>query len=329
VSLAQFACGNPGNSFHGGLGENEDGSVQIHFSGNDEFFPVEMQPTPSKNGEVVMAVGDLTQTETELIKKYHKEQYDAVSFLVVNAETKKIIRSHLAEQPRILASVTKIMTALAALEKVKDVDIDEVSQMLKVSHNGLASKLVRKAAEAINGLVTPGKPFSAQSSCPSSTAAEYLAAHAVLKWLHGQIPDIDWRQGMLRDGAGCDYGNTMTALQMIYILENIDARGEKYDGKHFEDLMSTSGIDGTWGGRNSDDKGMVNAKTGTLAVASNLAGYFYVKRDGKLHKYYFSIFVQKRRGVDATLPARNLLEALVRNWLNQLEKQEVVLAGNI
>jgi D-alanyl-D-alanine carboxypeptidase len=314
----QVACSGHHKSIYGDLKPNEDGSIATDIPNDDDEFPVEVDTTPTLPDE-------LSSVEQKIVKDMHANQVDKFSFLVVNAKTKNVIRAHLATTPRRLASITKLSTSLAALENVNGVSYEKVGAMLKASNNGEASRYVRLAAKAIDGLVVTGGEYTAAASCPSSTAKEIPAAHSVLGWLKKQLPDVDWTDADIRDGAGCDYGNHYSALQTVYVLDLADSFGKAYGGKSFEELLSIAGVEGTWKNFNTDSKGMIFAKTGTLSPNSNLAGYFYVRRGGELHKYYFTVFVEKRVNVDSSANARKFIEALVRNWINQLAKSESTL----
>lgn len=317
AAFAIAACGNKNKSIYSHLSTDEDGSIAQEIGDSDEF--------PEHEDNHPQLPDELSVVEQKLIKEQHGNQLSKVSFLVVNAETKKVIRSYKAQTPRRLASVTKVATAVAALENVDNVSFSKVGTMLKTSNNGEASRYVRLAAKAIDGLVVTGGEYTAAASCPSSTAKETPAARSALQWIKKQIPHIDWSNADILDGAGCNYGNFFTALQMSYILELAESYGKSYGGESFEDLLSISGVEGTWKSYNQDSKGMIFAKTGTLNPNSNLAGYFYAKRNGHMHKYYFTVFVEKSAGSANTTKARKFIEALVRNWIQVLNKGETPL----
>ncbi|MCJ8277316.1 MAG: D-alanyl-D-alanine carboxypeptidase [Bdellovibrionales bacterium] len=97
---------------------------------------------------------------------------------------------------------------------------------------------------------------------------------------------------------------------------------DAYAGKSFEELLSISGVDGTWRSRNTEHRGRIFAKTGTLRPNSNLAGYFYARRDGEMKKYYFTVFVEKRGAGQYTTQARRMIESLLRYWINYYSQNE-------
>lgn len=336
AAIAASACAPKRSGFYGGLGPDEDGVISTTVGGEkDEKQKVEDPPTEGKPAEEKPSEerpaklgADLSERESQLIKTYLSGKSEKLSFLVVNAETKAYARDHLGGDLRILASVTKLATAVAALKNVEGISVASVSTMLKTSHNGLASKYVRLAAKSIDGTEVAGDPFASSHSCPGNTSAEAPAAKTVLGWYQRGITAFDWTGSALLDGAGCNYGNKMTSKQILKLLEFADSYGKAFGGKDFADLLSISGIEGTWAGRNTDDKGMIFAKTGTLGVASNLAGYFFVKRAGQLNKYYFAVFVDKTGGASSAR-ARQLIESLVRHWIDELSAQEIVVAGNL
>jgi D-alanyl-D-alanine carboxypeptidase len=322
-----IACSKSGQSLYAGLAPNEDGviagDVGTAPDGTDE------NEIAAVDQPALVLPDVLLSKESELIKKWHSGQTSKVSFLVVDAEDGNIMRTYLSEKPRRLASVTKIATSLTALENVNDISVAKISAMLKSSNNSEASRYVRLVAKSIGNLIIPGSPNPDPHSCPSSSTlqAEYPAAAIVLLWLKSQILDVDWSGGVLKDGAGCDYGNFMNTLQIVNILKLADSKGKAFAGLSYEELLSVSGVDGTWANHNIDAKGRVLAKTGTLSLNSNLAGYFYAKRDGKLHKYYFTIFVEKSSSENAA-DTRSLMENLLRFWINyyNVQKGEAIAA---
>jgi len=320
LSLTQIACAKKNNSIYGNLSADQDGAI------SSEIPNEESSEFPNLPDTAPQFPDELSSVEKKLTQDMHSGQTEKLSFLVVNAETQVVIRSHLATVPRRLASLTKITTAISALRNVSGVNYDKVGNMLKTSNNGEASRYVRLAAKAIDNLVVTGGEYTAASSCPMSTTKEIPAANSVLKWLTDQLPAVDWSDAVIRDGAGCDYGNHFSALQTIHVLKLASSYGKIFDGNSFEDLLSISGVEGTWKNFNTDSKGMIFAKTGTLAPNSNLAGYFYVKRNNKIYKYFFAIFVEKRVNIDSSAAARKFIEALVRNWIHQLSREEMTLS---
>lgn len=316
LASLQMACSDKSVGIHNKLGVDEDGLINSEI-GASEDFP-ELEDTPP---ELILA-NKLSQAEAKLINDMHGGREDRVSFLVVNAETEQVVRSYRAQQPRRLASVTKIPTGLAALRNVRNVEVPKVKSMLKSSNNSEASRYVRLAAKALDGFVAPGTHYSNAHSCPSTISQEQGAARRVLDWLKESIDDIDWEDAFLFDGAGCGWDNRMTALQTVYVLRFADRFGDDFAGYDFEELLSIAGVDGTWRNRNTESKGFIFAKTGTLTPTSNLAGYFYVKRGGEVHKYYFTLFVEKSGGGSVTTRARQFIEAMMRNWISQLAKSE-------
>lgn len=314
------ACGKSGNSIYQGLGEDEDGVINAVVDDEDQ---AELPVADRDDAKTVVLPDELTTAEANLIKQYHGNQTSKVSFAVVDAEDDSIVRAYRSLQLRKLASVTKVSTSLAALENVNNIEVSKVKAMLKSSDNGEASRYVRLAAKAIEGWVSPGSNYTTPHSCPGSSTLqkENEAAKIVLSWIKKQVSDIDWTGATLKDGAGCDYGNVMTPLQMLNILRLADSKGKAFAGLSYEQLLSISGVDGTWASRNTDHKGRVLAKTGTLSVAGNLAGYFYAKRNGVLKKYYFAVLVEKTSS-QTNANVRTMIEGLVRNWINYYSQQK-------
>ncbi len=307
---------------YGGLGETTDGVIEFELPTTSEENEIS-DPQLYHDWPVKTSRDQLTSQELKLIQRYHEGQTDRISFTIVEAKSQTMRRSYLGETPRLLASVTKLPTALAALESVRNVDVNKIRSMLKSSDNAEASRYVRLAARAIADFDTPGAPFTGASSCPSASRLEqeHPAANIVFNWVQNAIPRVDWSQGALKDGAGCDYGNYLTPLQLMHLLRYADQKGAAFNGMTFEELLSISGVDGTWKNRNQDAKGRVLAKTGTLRLASNLTGYFYVKKNNKLEKYYFSVLVS-RSGSQSSGNARAMIEELVRYWLEYFRNHE-------
>lgn len=330
ISLLLAACSPQGQSIYTGLATEDDGVITAKIPSEEaDATPLTPADLESLNNSLPKLANELSDAEKKLIKDQHYNQLNKVSFLVVNAKTKQVMRSYLAEKPRRLASVTKITTSLAALENVKKIDVSDIAEMLKTSDNSKASMYVRKAAVAIDGTNTPGTPFSEHSSCPASVKVETPAAHSVFAWMKKQKQEVDWTNATINDGAGCDYGNQYTALQQVKVLEFAESLGKAFDGMSYEKLLSISGVDGTWVNHNTDAKGMILAKTGTLNPNSNLAGYFYAKRKGVMDKYYFVVFVEKQPGAEYTTKARNFIESLMRHWINIYSKTEGVPVGKL
>lgn len=318
--LIATACGKSSHSIYQGLAEDEDGVIN---SVVDDENQTEDQLADRDDAKTVVLPDELTSAEANLIKQYLSNQTAKVSFAVVDAEDDSIVRAYRSLQLRKLASVTKVSTSIAALENVNGIEVNKVKAMLKSSDNGEASRYVRLAAKAIEGWVSPGSNYSTPHSCPGSSTLqkENEAAKIVLSWIKKQVSDIDWSGAALKDGAGCDYGNVMTPLQMLNVLRLADSKGKAFAGLSYEQLLSISGVDGTWASRNTDAKGRVLAKTGTLSVAGNLAGYFYAKRNGVLKKYYFAVLVEKSSS-QTNANVRTMIEGLVRNWINYYSQQK-------
>ncbi len=309
------ACGKSNtHSIYSNLADDQDGVVSADIIQTDTDS--EGNPISISDWSEPLAADQLTSTEISLIKKYHSSQTEKVNFVIADAGAGQIIRSLHALAPKRLASLTKLSTSIAALENVSNIEVSKIQAMLKTSDNSEASRYVRLAAKAIDNLETPGSPFQGHSSCPSSTRIvdEYPAAEAVFAWIKNAIPRVAWTDAELKDGAGCDYGNHMSPVQLINLLKYADDRGPVYDGKDYEKLLSIAGVDGTWRNRNTESRGKILAKTGTLAVASNLAGYFYVTRSSKTYKYYFSVLIEKTSAENIG-NARALTENLLRYWI--------------
>lgn len=313
------ACSQNQRSIYGDLGPEEDGIVDSEIpqdNPDDSSGPSEPEPP-------LVLPDTLTKAEADIVRVYHKNQLSRFSFIVIDAEKNAVLRSYHSLQPRRLASVTKIATSITALENVDGANISKVSAMLKSSNNGEASRYLRLAAKALANYIVPGSGYTESSSCPTTEVKnEAKAAEIMFDWLQSQIPDADWSEGALMDGAGCNYGNFLNALQITKLLRFADSKGAAFGGKSFESLLSISGVDGTWASKNKDHKGQVLAKTGTLNPNANLAGYFYARRDGVLKKYYFAVLVEKDSGSENAAAARTFIEQLVRNWINYFSKQE-------
>ena len=309
------ACSNQA-SIYEGIPSEGDGVIAVDIPDNNEV--VESEPGHKVN--------ELSETEKDLIEDLHESEEDKISFIVVDVENKQVMRSYLASQPRRLASISKLSTAIGALENVNNIEVPKVKKMLKNSDNGEASRYVRLAAKAINGTIAPGSAYTQSHSCPIAFLDDEIAAHTVLDWLMDSLSSVDWTDASINDGAGCHYDNFMNSIQVARIIEFSDSKGQSYDGLSFEKLLSISGTDGTWKNKNKDHKGRILAKTGTLNPNSNLAGFFYAKRGGDMKKYYFTVFVEKKGGGQYTTKARKLIESLMRYWINyySMEKGEPI-----
>lgn len=330
VTVFLASCSAPEASFYKGIPAEGDGVVDVEIPDDpadmeeilDEIEEDEEQASDDTDEEAFRDADELSDRELQLVNELHNGEQDKLSFVVVDVERSLVMRSYLAETPRRLASVSKIPTALAALEEVNNVSTTKVTRMLKNSHNGEASRYVRLAGKAIGNHTTTGESYSAGASCPSAFRNDRTATKISQNWLFEKVSDVDWTDASLNDGAGCDYGNFMNPIQMASVLEWADSRGKAYAGKSFEQLLSISGVDGTWRNRNRDHRGQVLAKTGTLRPNSNLAGYFYARRGGVMKKYYFTVFVEKRGAGSHTTKARQLIESLVRYWIGYYSQTE-------
>jgi D-alanyl-D-alanine carboxypeptidase len=314
------ACSQNQKSIYGDLGPEEDGVIDAEIpadtASDEETVMKELEPA-------LVLPDTLTKAEADIARVYHKNQLERFSFIIIDAEKNTVMRSYHSLQPRRLASVTKLATSITALENVNGPSISKIAAMLKSSNNGEASRYLRLAVKTMANYLVPGSGYTEKSSCPSTAVKnEAKAAEIMFDWIQSQIPDADWSEGALRDGAGCDYGNFLNALQITQILKYADNKGPAFGGKSFESLLSISGVDGTWGGKNKDHKGQVLAKTGTLNPNANLAGYFYARRGGVLKKYYFAVLVEKDSGSASSAAARTFIEQLVRNWINYFSLQE-------
>ncbi|MCB9073215.1 MAG: D-alanyl-D-alanine carboxypeptidase [Bdellovibrionaceae bacterium] len=319
ITSLSVACSKSNKSIYQGLADNEDGVIATGIPDDNSTNEDDTQEPPP----TLVLSNELLKAEKDLADKWHKGQLERFSFLIVDANNKNVMRSYKAFQPRRLASVTKIATAISALENVNGSSVSKIQAMLKSSNNGEASRYVRLAAKAIADYIAPSSAYTTAHSCPSTTVLnkELKSAQIMFDWIKSQI-SVDWADATIRDGAGCDYGNHLNAVQIVKILEFADQQGKAYSGLSFEKLLSISGVDGTWANHNTDQKGLIFAKTGTLNPNANLAGYFYAKRGGVMHKYYFVVFVEKDSGTTASNNARSFIEALLRNWINYYAKQE-------
>lgn len=316
ILFSTLACSQGYKSIYANLPEGADGVVDavIPENGSDQDEEINGSPQPS-----IMLQNKLSASEAQIVQKYYSNQIEKFSFIVADAEKAKILRNYYSDRQKRLASVTKIHMALAALETVSGVDVAKVKAMLKSSNNSEASRYARLSAKAIDNYITTGSAYSDAHSCPTTYKNDAPAAAIVHEWLQDSI-QTDWQNSMLKDGAGCDYGNVMSALQITKVLQHADAAGAAYAGQNFEQLLSISGVDGTWANYNKDAKGMVLAKTGTLTPTSNLAGYFYAKRNGQMKKYYFALLVDKDSSSSSA--ARAFIEAMVRHWISYYSQQE-------
>ncbi len=298
-------------SIYQNLSPEEDGVVAIAIP--EEDSPVEASPSRRDT---------LSDTEKDLVDRWHEGEVGELSFVVIDAEERKVLRSYFAEAPQRLASVSKITTALGALTNVRNVNVNKVKNMLKISNNGEASRYVRLAAKALDGLVIPSPHYPQKHSCPAEFLEDQLAADVVFDWLTKELSSVDWTGASFNDGAGCHYDNFMTPIQVAHILDYADSKGEAYNGYTFEELLSINGVDGTWKNKNLDHKGYIFAKTGTLRPNANLSGYFYAKRKGEFVKHYFSVFVNKKGGGSYSTKARKLIEGLMRHWINYYSQHQ-------
>jgi D-alanyl-D-alanine carboxypeptidase len=336
--LVSFAgCSERPLSIYDGLGTDEDGTLAVEIPDeaiqdidddvadeikdeiNDDDFnkdPGDQAGANDPESEHKKRADVLSSIEQGLVDDLHEGENGNLSFLVVDVERSLVLRSYLASRPRRLASVSKVPTALAALEEVRNVNIAKIARMLKTSNNGEASRYVRLAGKAIDGHITSGASYSQGASCPSAYRNDRAAAKIVERWMFQQASGLDWTGASLNDGAGCDYGNFMNGLQIASILEFADSRGKAYDGRSFEELLSINGVDGSWRSRNPESRGQIFAKTGTLRPNSNLAGFFYARRNGVLKKYYFVVFVEKKGAGSYTTRARSLIESLLKYWIS-------------
>ena len=329
--LFAAACSAPSHGIFEGLSPEGDGVVAVDVNETEQeqeavadgIAAEEAEKEQSENESVEVEESDpefraadqLSARELELVDDLHNGERYKLSFIVVDAERSLVMRSYLAEVPRRLASVSKIPTALAALERVRNVNVSSVTRMLKNSHNAEASRYIRLVGRAIGGHVTTGASYSQAASCPSAFENDFRAAKIGQEWVFDQMPNTDWAEASLNDGAGGDYRNFMNSVQIASMLEWADSRGQAYGGQSFERLLSIAGVDGTWRNRNRESTGQIFAKTGTLRPNSNLAGYFYARRNGVLKKYYFSVLVEKRGAGSHTTKARQLIESLMRYWI--------------
>lgn len=312
--LALAACSKK-DTIYGNLAPDQDGVISSDIPETDESSPVD-PATPN-----LVLNDNLTVDEKNIVSGKYGSRFEKFNFVIVEAESMNVMRSYRALQPRRLASVTKIATSVAALESVNGIDYNKVKSMLKSSNNGEASRYLRLAVKALQNYVVPGAGYSAASSCPGAVANEAIAANHVLNYYKSRIRIIDWEGAALKDGAGCGYGNVMSPAQVVTLLSYADKKGPVFGGMSYEKFLSISGVDGTWASRNTDRKGQVLAKTGTLNPSANLAGYFYAKRNGVMHKYYFAMLVEKNGSGESTM-ARNFIEAMVRYWINYYSSKE-------
>lgn len=318
VVLTLAACSKE-RSLYQGLAADEDGVVSIGIPDDGaKPPPIEVESTKDQ----------LSSKELELINQWHEGETDKISFLVVDVENNKVIRSYYADKPQRLASISKITTAISALENVRNVEVPKVRNMLKVSNNGEASRYVRLAAKALDGLVLSTPHYSQAHSCPDEFLNDEPAAHVVLSWLEQTLPEVDWSNASYNDGAGCNYNNFMSSTQVSKILQYADELGNVFDGEDFEQLLSINGVDGTLKHKNLDHKGYIFGKTGTLNPNSNLSGYFYARRNGAFVKHYFSIFVQKKGGGQYSVNARRLIEELMRYWIDYYSSHPAQFIGD-
>lgn len=325
--LSFVACSEQ-TSLYEGLAPEEDGVLAVAIDDDDEAVVVEEVDTPDEpvteieEDPFIDVYGTL---EKNLINRLHDGEVDKLSFLVVHGDSGQVVKSLNARVPRRLASVTKVFTGLAALDEVNGVEIPKVARMLKSSNNAEASRYVRLAAKAIADHTTTGSRNTQAASCPSSIRNDRPAAQIVMDWWRRQMTETDWTDASILDGAGCDYGNFMTLVQIVEAIEFADSRGNRYGGQSFEDLLSISGVDGTWRNRNRDAKGLIFAKTGTLRPNSNLAGMFYARKKNQMQKYYFAVMVQKKGSGEYTTKSRQMIEGLLRGWVDEFATPAIAL----
>lgn len=315
ILMISSSCSKRTKSLYSQLPDSQDGVIEVNVSEDQAGAQRSSQPT-------VILENELLEKEAKLIKKYNGGKTDTFSFLVINASTSQVLRSYNSTQLHQMASLTKLPTSIMALVNLPNPDIKKIKKILKESNNGAASQLLHETVKVMFQLDVPGKAYEKEHSCPSQEILnnEREAAGMMLDWFK-TVVRARWNGAVINDGAGCDKGNLINAQQILKILQFADSAVPQATGQSFEQMLSISGVDGTWSDRNQDSRGMVLAKTGTLNTESNLAGYFYAKRDGQMHKYYFAILVQTSVGAEYIKNARSFIEGLLRGWIGYYSAQ--------
>ena len=280
--------------------------------------------TASDYDGVVEADIDLVAEPSEkLVEDSAFEKRGDIGYQLTGGADQQVKTEFDAKNPRILASVTKISTALAALRNVSDVNVAEVSAMLRESHNYQASMLLRRFAQTVLGMELPppkqpSRGRSAAHTCPSNGTVEAPAAREVLSWLKKMI-SADWTNAELADGSGCSYENKMSPEQLVEILQYADSLGPAFSDQDFASLLASPGRSGTLRSRlgGLSGRAKVFAKTGTLNGAITLAGYLFVPKGKEIEKYYFAVLISTNSRAEAR-SARARIDYLVKSWARKL-----------
>ncbi len=255
-------------------------------------------------------------TPAQIIGRYRGVEDRNVSFFVVDAETGEPVASMSADQPRTLASVTKIATGVLALTKLgsKPAVIVDVEDMLRTSDNLQASRLLRQAVSEATGMrLELGSEGGSCTSSPERFVKDKEYAEEALELLAKAFPiGLGSAGESWVDGAGCKHGNQMSSRHVVQLLLNADRENLAY--KSFEHFLAVSGELGTLKSRMKDIAGVVHAKTGTLSVAITLAGYFHrnVPGESKPKRYIFAVLINNHNGKQQ---ARDVIDEIVTNWV--------------
>ncbi len=249
-----------------------------------------------------------------------------IGYQLMRSSSQEIIAKFEEQRPRIMASLTKIPTALAVLENIPGIKVPDVANMLRTSDNHAASLYLRQFSQEVAHLSLPpllvpknlvrSKRWA--HSCPLNDSDEAPGAQEVLTWLKKVLP-VDWNKANLADGNGCDENNVMTPEQLVAILRYADSLGPIFEGQDFAGLLSTTGGTGTMRSRlrNLRQEAHVFAKTGTLHSAVTLAGYLFVPIEGKAEEYIFAVMVETHAGKTVS-QGRHQIDSLVRGWVHEL-----------
>lgn len=106
--------------------------------------------------------------------------------------------------------------------------------------------------------------------------------------------------------SGFSHENLFTPKDLGKLLERVS--GDFRVASEFKAALPVSGVDGTLKSRLKDQKGLVRAKTGYLAGAVGLAGYFH--KNG--NEYAFVFMYNGDAKHDAA--AKDLFDELIRKW---------------
>ncbi|MCR9192418.1 MAG: D-alanyl-D-alanine carboxypeptidase/D-alanyl-D-alanine-endopeptidase [Gammaproteobacteria bacterium] len=133
------------------------------------------------------------------------------------------------------------------------------------------------------------------------TPVDWQQAAAVLKQFMQQQTGIDMHAAVLADGSGLSRRDRLTAEQTVSLLQYLY---EQFPlAYEYIAALPISGHDGTLEKRlaKPTQKGMVRAKTGSMAGILSLSGYLYTANN---HTLAFAIFINTRHGTPSKISGR-------------------------